>query len=465
MGKIELIIAFYFQTFIIVLANNLKFTSESNEEGQLEKMFVFSLIRHGARAPYSLNNKNVDSLGKKWDIFKQDLSSVGMRQHYVLGLVQKETHKDLLSENYKIGEVYALSTNRNRTIQSFLSHFQGLYPEGPTITKAQEENAWPPGKIPPFITNLAKNSKGAVGDKINSMPFHLFEGNYFKFKCESIKSNAEGSTENMEKNIKEFNDKHSKILKDKFKIDLNNKSNKEAREILYNFADSFICEYYEGMESYFTDKTEEKKFLDDVIEYNFKDMLDVTYGDKDYYNGRVLMSPTIDNLINFYFKRRIIQNNKEYNYTDPKMLIYSAHDSNIAELMVFLKHSLNIQFNYKIHFASYYNFELYKKVKNSNDDSSVSGKEEDYKLRITFNGEEVYFKDYTEFKSGVKKSLISFSEIQTYCALQTKLNSSTTYIIVIVIQSTLLLGIIVYLVVGIIRSKKAVESTAYSGIN
>lgn len=419
----------------------------------LEKTFVFSIFRHGARAPYYMKEDNIDSLGKKWNLNKQELTNVGMRQHYVLGMIQKETHKDLLSKDYSLGEVYAMSTNVNRTIQSFMAHFQGLYPDGPVLSKEQEKHAWPPGKFSDEVRRIAEQAKGAVGDKINSMPFHLFESTYMNFKCDGIPDYTTEGGESLDKNINEFRKKYDKLLKEKFKIDLENKTSKEARPILWDFADTYIAEYYEGLTDYFTDLDEESKFLDDVVVYCFKDMLDVSYSDKNYYNGRVLISQTFDDLINSYLKRRIILNDsKVYNSTDPKMLIYSAHDINIAQVMVFLKYAFEIEFNYKINYASVYNFELYRKVEKI--DKSGEGKEESFKLRITYNGEQVYFEDYSKFKVGVEKALISYSEINSYCGL--KSNSIVTlYIIVIVILSALILGLFVYLGVGFFKKPKS----------
>lgn len=425
----------------------------------LEKTFVFSIFRHGARAPYYMKEDNIDSLGKQWTINKQELTNVGMRQHYVLGMIQKETHKDLLSKDYSLGEVYAMSTNVNRTIQSFMSHFQGLFPEGPTLNKEQEKHAWPPGKFSDEVRRIAEQSKGAVGDKINSMPFHLFENTYMNFKCDGIPDYTTEGGENLDKNINEFKKKYEKLLKEKFKIDLENKTTKEARPILWDFADTYIAEYYEGLTDYFTDLEEEKKFLDDVVVYCFKDMLDVSYSDKNFYNGRVLISQTFDDLINAYLKRRILLNDKKvYNSTDPKMLIYSAHDINIAQVMVFLKYAFELDLNYRINYASIYNFELYRKI-----DKTGEGKEENFKLRITYNGEEVYFEDYSKFKSGAEKALVSYSEISSYCGLKST-SIVTLYIIVIVILSALIIGLFIYLGIGFFKkSKSNAELTTHLG--
>ena len=92
-------------------------------------LFVLTHFRHGARAPLSLNKNNYDSFNQLWSN-PGELTVVGQRMHYILGLHNHEKYikeKKFLSENYNPNEIYILSTNHNRTIQSALAQIQGLY--------------------------------------------------------------------------------------------------------------------------------------------------------------------------------------------------------------------------------------------------------------------------------------------------------------------------------------------------
>ena len=90
--------------------------------------FVFELVRHGARADL-LEGK---SPGNFFKVGKGMLTASGMRQRYLLGAYNKRKYRDLLSSEFKYGEVYVQSTDVFRTIQSAYSEVLGMYP--PTET-------------------------------------------------------------------------------------------------------------------------------------------------------------------------------------------------------------------------------------------------------------------------------------------------------------------------------------------
>ena len=97
----------------------------SDEKGQL--VFVYTHFRHGARGPaYNLTVDGIDYFGFNWKN-PQDLTAVGMRMHYTLGIRNRKRYQGLLSKTFDPREVIVKSTNFNRTIQSAYSQLQGLY--------------------------------------------------------------------------------------------------------------------------------------------------------------------------------------------------------------------------------------------------------------------------------------------------------------------------------------------------
>lgn len=439
-------------TSILSLISFGKSVNTEDVNDDKKKVFVFSLIRHGARAPYRTTN-NKDITGKEWELNKSELTNVGLRQHYILGLYQKETHKDLLSEKYSLGEMIAFSTDRNRTIQSFLAHFQGLYPDGPTLSKEESDLAFPP--LNRDITEAEKKAseemKGAISkNSINIMPYHLFDNdNYINFPCKGIPEYGEEMNKSIEKNVNEFKTKYQDFLKKQYNWDLSQKDLKELRILFYNYADTYIAQYYEGMTGdIFADKTKEKEFVDDLDKFLSVDYMDGSLGDDNKYISRIRTSRIFNNLINFYFKNRITKTistvDNDYTSVNPKLLIYSAHDTNISQFMVFLKYALDIPITYSIPFASLYNFELYHKDNGNN--------EESFTVRITYNGNEVYNKSFVEFKQKVSKALLSSNEIDSFCGFSA--SSLTIYIIIIVVLSVLIIVMGIYLIVNYLKSDK-----------
>ena len=99
---------------------------EKNDEEKL--LFVWEHFRHGARGPYrSFDEINwKDIFNEKWD-GDGELSPLGMRMHYLLGVSTKNKYSDFLSKEYDPNELLIRSTDVNRTILSAFSTLQGLY--------------------------------------------------------------------------------------------------------------------------------------------------------------------------------------------------------------------------------------------------------------------------------------------------------------------------------------------------
>ena len=86
-------------------------------------VMIFEMARHGSRAPiYKLGPNS------QWvsDIGAGELTNVGIRQCYNLGVNTKTRYENLLGTEMAYNEYFIYATNFNRTIMSAVSHFQGL---------------------------------------------------------------------------------------------------------------------------------------------------------------------------------------------------------------------------------------------------------------------------------------------------------------------------------------------------
>ena len=87
---------------------------------------------------------------KKW-IGKEELSSVGLRQHYLLGFRNRIRYindgKTFLKTQFDPHEILIYSSNINRTMVSASSQLQGFYPQdaetGETLTDEKIKIAYP----------------------------------------------------------------------------------------------------------------------------------------------------------------------------------------------------------------------------------------------------------------------------------------------------------------------------------
>ena len=108
-------------------------------------IFVFELIRHGARTGNTKLPGIWDDEGDK------ELTASGMREQYLMGENIREKYiieNNLLSIKYKREQFYARSTNTNRTIMSAQSQISGIYKSSNSeLTKKQESLGVPPIKL------------------------------------------------------------------------------------------------------------------------------------------------------------------------------------------------------------------------------------------------------------------------------------------------------------------------------
>lgn len=92
-------------------------------------IFALDLIRHGARTATS----DLPNAPQPWTEGKGQLTALGMRQEYQLGLKLNQRYtvdNQLLSPNYQANTIYIRSTDYDRTIMSAQAVLMGLYPLG-----------------------------------------------------------------------------------------------------------------------------------------------------------------------------------------------------------------------------------------------------------------------------------------------------------------------------------------------
>ena len=89
--------------------------------------FIFEHFRHGARSPCNgefINN--TDELGGKWQNYGT-LTKVGIKQHYLLGIKNRNRYKNFISNQYNSNEIRIFSSSYNRTIMSAQAQLLGFY--------------------------------------------------------------------------------------------------------------------------------------------------------------------------------------------------------------------------------------------------------------------------------------------------------------------------------------------------
>ena len=438
-------------------------------------VFLMTHIRHGARAPqkYYDQSKYLDYVLESWNN-PGELTPIGQRMHYALGLQNREdyiTKKKFLSENFDPHEILIYSTKFNRTLLSVSSFFQGLYPPGTggEITEEQKNNSKPQVNLSPEVEKeLEKLELNSLPEKMSVFPIRMINDNERKIiiydipEClwkrdEMRKINLEKS-EDLKKFIEEFKKKYKddifKIYETKPEYNI---------DFIDNFCDAFISGSTELKEMKKLNDTgiNKNELLDQCFEFmklNFRDWIS---GDSE----RILPTLEVSKLMRefiHYMNQRIDADikgedtSKNYeDYSKPKMLMISGHDSTISMWEMFLikifKNNNNTDYIYP-KFASELTFEITV-------NSALTKKERtDYKINCYLNGKP-FIDEMTvdNFIKNITDKLYSDDKIDEICHFKSSDSIDIYFILTIVFSATtgILLILMVFFIIKACRSKNS----------
>jgi len=397
--------------------------------------FVFGVFRHGARAPWkSLNENNIDLLGSRWEGESQ-LTDVGIRQHYLLGYKNKQKYFSKMNiTNYNPNEVSIFSTDTDRTIMSVYSELFGMFPpgSGPKLLKDQLPFAQPPIKTFNFSQKQDFLKDDVLQAGVAPFPVHLFDkyANYFNLNDPKLCPKVKDYQDQNIKSEKFLNYSNSIIMNygDRIIKLLNKTDINELKDYysMYYVFDTFIANFYDGRK---IDKLLNEtglnfdEFYNLTIDFLTWDQFYINYGDKESIVARMSFSPIFKYLFDVIDKRIKIDSSDGklssdyYDSLNPKMLLYSGHDTNLAAMNVFLSYMFGEDRvkHYYTYFASSFYFELYKNETNSKQETNEL--EEDYYLNVLFNEINIFGKPilYKEFKDQIKYKLMNTQDINKFC--------------------------------------------------
>ena len=241
--------------------------NEILKEEKSKLLFVWEQFRHGARGPWISVDPitGLDFIGEKW-VGEGELTPLGIRMHYLLGVSMKKRYKNFLSEQFNPNEIFIISTDVNRTIMSSYAHLQGMYNNSTTplitrrqINKSNIQNFNYSEKINKKIDDLKNNS---VQNGINLFPVYLYPNDFGKENllyepdiCPAITKYREKAqnSETMKKIYSETSEKLNKTFGE-YIFDFMNISGVNDPYYLWNttnmyyIGDTFISDYTDGRE-------------------------------------------------------------------------------------------------------------------------------------------------------------------------------------------------------------------------
>ena len=336
-----------------------------------ELIFVYEHARHGARGPSASHaaylNNGVDEFGVYWGT-DGELTQIGKRQHYYLGIRNKVKYANLLNfSEYNPMEILIHSTDYNRTHQSIMSELYAMYEDirEKNLTEKEENFNMVNTKyhgLSDWVTYEISTRINEIGPKINKINFPIFNIRQFPSKRiflvdDCIKLNnyrAEMTGEKVKEFYKEFDENFAGPL-GKFM----NKSKEyfHSYDRMKSLTDHFICDYDNKR-----DLSHLKKYDLDIIKFYLYSKR--FYGHFifeyfiDNYTAALEETHLMQDLIGYMDRR--IKYYPETTYKAPKMVMDCGHDTTVGPIARFMATTFNIKYHEFCEFACNVYFELYK---------------------------------------------------------------------------------------------------------
>ena len=370
--------------------------------------FVFTIYRHGARSPMS---HGTDVLGEKWDTYSQ-LTKVGIRQQYLLGVKNRKKYNDFLSLQYEPKEVCVFSTNWNRTILSATANLQGLFSSVPSqMTSEAIKNALPPGDNSVLEKEIFELGTSSLPFGMQIIPVGIIPEKdrlkTFYDTCPTSKKILAKNIDNEEIQdmVSSFNEKYGKILVQLLKI--------EDEDFFLNFrnivqlCDVFVSDYTDGREiSLLRDAgIDFNEFNETAFKFFIADNFDYFAGNTEI--NKAYSSSLLKTILENIQSRVDLDSNNElvYNSSNPKMIIYSLHDYDITSLIVTIQDMFSLeQIRFYPSYSSSLTFELH------NDDNIFT-------VKAYFNDNTFFEIGYEQFNQIISSKAYSKKQYNILCQI------------------------------------------------
>jgi len=305
-----------------------------------------------------------------------------------------------------------------------------------------------------------KNSLGnaALLSNAQVFPIHIFDkaAHYFNlYDAANCKGVIPLREQNLQKQI--LKDVISNFTRDYPELgSMVNMTFNDWQQVFY-FADAFASGYFDKREYWQINNITYP--LDALYNRSLAilqvDMFESIFGDPGQMIAINTMSPIVNRLY-AYFDNVIGNDNNGTVNKDPKMVLYSAHDSNIGALMIYFNTALNLNLTYPyIQFASNFliNFNL-------SDSATKPYSSKDYTLDISYNGASIYTDTYQTFRQLSEKIMINASQTAAFCEFTTgtqpsgNSNDDALYFFAIAVLMVIAVILIVSIIVVIIKRKR-----------
>jgi len=408
---------------IIILLFSLLFSFIfSSSESHNKTRFVFKIFRHGARAPFT-DKKGIDALLNYWKEGNYKITSLGIRQEYVMGLHDRIKYSKYLDEKFSPKEIKAMSSNADRTIISANAYLMGLYNKQfkEEFTSSQRINSIPPIYDDIDIQSIEKEYSDFFSpNNIQLIPVHILkEANRLNF----FKENCPFAEKVFQKNLNlseivnfytKFNQTYGEELCKLLKIPYpKSKTHFMNHKEVFWFSDSINNAYIHDKE--ITILKNSSINMDELLKVAHESIyIDNFYyfaGDKQM--SMVYSTSLLQEIIKL-MKARVEIDEKEglkqtYDAKNTKFVIYALHDYDLTSVFVSLSSIFNLNITFFPTFSSSITLEL---VYCGNEENV---NKDDFYINFNFNGKEILNFSFPYFYKEIEKNIYNEKEFYNYC--------------------------------------------------
>lgn len=421
---------------------------------QIQYLFVYEHCRHGARSPpFSPSSSYIDEFGTKW-FGDGELTTIGQRMHHIIGIRSRLKYSSLLSPSFNSKEIIITSTNSNRTITSVMAQLYAMYPigSGDVLSDSELKLAYPPNKMTEEVKQeVEKLGNDVIYGKVPLIPVHNFDmTKKYVFLNEASECPSMKEYQEELKNKSTLNAFLSK-LNNTFGDELQSYFHKDNRDFIFDFnsiisiTDNFISNIDNGKDiSSFTSIINKDSFYQMAIELKTIFLYEMKVDAK---TSKLASTPYMRDLL-IWMQNRIALDKEgkadQVNYTMPKMVIHSGHDTSLAPIEMFMKVVFDTKYKY-VSFASNVFFELYK------DDNG------NYKVSYLIDDELMLTISFDEFKSKIEENIMSDDDIEHFCYVKVddeRDKTIKTFIIMTITFASTTLLFLISTIIFYIKSRK-----------
>ena len=260
--------------------------------------------------------------------------------------------------------------------------------------------------------------------------------------------------------IEKINNKYSKKLH-KF-YDKNPEDFSYDFDWIGLFFDTLVSDYSDGrkMEDFFNRTIiNGKELLEDCREIILINFREDFYGDKD--NAIILLSESaLIKEVLYYMKLKINEDLQDMNsilnvsdYSRPKMLIYSGHDSTLTGEELFMIKYFGLKTEDFVYptYATLLTFEVKREDLKPKDYSG-------YKVTFYFNEKKLIERNFDEFEKIINEKTWDEKKVKEYCELEDNKNNSMTFQLYIIIGLSAL-ALILLIVICVLAFKLKIKDS------